>query len=197
MQNGSESPLVTDADIVERVIRGDVQSYGALVERYERAALAAVLPVIRDVHAAQDVIQDVFVQCYLKLSSLRVGARFGFWLLKTARREAIRAGRRRQRDYAALSQMPMRSADHDERLLDDEIQRLLYSVQQLPAHERWMVSLHYFEGQSVQEIAQTTGRPVGTVTKRLSRAIQRLRGELRNEEQSCQMKSPMKKSAVH
>jgi RNA polymerase sigma-70 factor (ECF subfamily) len=87
----------SDAQIVERVRRGDVQAYGTLVERYERAALAAALPVLRDVHAAQDVVQDVFVLCFTKLASLRDGSRFGPWLLKTVGREAVHASRRSRR----------------------------------------------------------------------------------------------------
>src|SRR3954467_10139186 len=98
MEKGSEAPpTVSDEDIVQRVRRGDVQSYGLLVQRYERAILAVVLSMIRDLHLAQDVVQDVFVQCYLKLGGLRAGSRFGYWLMKAARREAIRANRRKQR----------------------------------------------------------------------------------------------------
>jgi RNA polymerase sigma-70 factor (ECF subfamily) len=63
-------------------------------------------------------------------------------------------------------------------VLDDERQRLLDAVRRLPAHERVAVSLRYFEGRGVNEIAQITGRPVGTVTKQLTRAIDRLRSDL-------------------
>ena len=66
-------------------------------------------------------------------------------------------------------------------LPDDERQRLLDAVRRLPAHERLAVSLRYFEGRGVHEIAQITGRPVGTVTKQLTRAIERLRSDLRPE----------------
>src|SRR4051812_8966219 len=85
-----------DADVIQRVRRGDVQAYGVLVARYERSVLAAVLPVIGDRHAAEDVVQDVFVHCYLKLHTLRDGSRFAAWLIRSARREAVRASRRRR-----------------------------------------------------------------------------------------------------
>lgn len=173
----------TDAEIVERVQRGDVQAYGALVDRYERTLLAAVLPVIRDAHAARDVVQDVFVLCFVKLRSLRDGSRFGGWLLKAGGREAVRAARRRRRVTLQLTQpldeepaVPPGTAWslYD----DDERARLLDCVRRLPAHERIAISLRYFEGRGVHEIARIVGRPVGTVTKQLSRAVERLRGEL-------------------
>src|SRR4029453_10402125 len=95
--NQSQANELSDAQVVERVRRGEVQAYGTLVERYERAVLAAVLPIVRDGHAAQDVVQDVFVLCYTRLNSLRDGSRFGPWLLKTAGREAVHASRRSRR----------------------------------------------------------------------------------------------------
>ena len=69
-------------------------------------------------------------------------------------------------------------------LMNDERERLLRCVQSLPAHERLAVSLRYFEGHGVHEIARMTGRPVGTVTKQLSRAIERLRDQLKSESTS-------------
>ena len=176
--------LETDAGLVERVRRGDVQAYGALVARYERPALAAVLPVVRDAHAAQDIVQDVFVHCYLKLAGLRDASRFGGWLLKAAGREAVHAARRGFQSRLRLA--PTNLTDENapaapepaSPLLDDERERLLEAVRRLPVHERVAVSLRYFEGRGVNEIAQITGRPVGTVTKQLTRAIDRLRSDL-------------------
>ncbi|MDQ3625877.1 MAG: sigma-70 family RNA polymerase sigma factor, partial [Verrucomicrobiota bacterium] len=167
------------------MLRGDVQAYGTLVERYERAVLAAVLSVVRDAHAAQDVAQDVFVQCYTRLGSLRDGSRFGPWLLKTAGREAIHASRRSRRMRIERSDatdvgVPM----PDDLMLDDERERLLQCVRSLPAHERLAVSLRYFEGCGVQEIATVTGRAVGTITKQLSRAIERLGDHLNKDSKS-------------
>src|SRR5688500_5346681 len=185
MEHDTDPPeLATDAEIVERVRRGDVQAYGTLVERYERAVLAAVLPVMRDLHTAQDVMQDVFVRCYTRLGSLRDGSCFGGWLLKAAAREAVHAARRRRRMRIERSGQADIGAAEADVLLDDERERLLRCVRSLPAHERVAVSLRYFEGLGVHEIARVTGRAVGTVTKQLSRALERLRGQLNTESRS-------------
>jgi RNA polymerase sigma-70 factor (ECF subfamily) len=184
--------IETDAQIVDQVRRGDVQAYGKLVLRYERTLLAAALPILRDVHAAQDVVQEVFVRCYVKLSSLRDGSRLGGWLLKAVGREAIQVARRRRSplEQPALA-IDRVSDDRDAAsriLCDDERRRLLDGVRTLPEPERLAVSLRYFEGRSMSDIAQVTGRPIGTITKQLSRAIERLRGQLQTtqEPRSCQ-----------
>ena len=181
--NESRENVPSDAQVVESVLRGDVQAYGVLVERYERAVLAAVLPIVRDVHAAQDVVQDAFVACFTRLASLREPSRFGAWLLKSAEREAIHASRRSRRLRVTPSDDVDVGVEPDrEPLLTDERERLLRGVRSLPAHERLAVSLRYFEGRGVHDIARATGLTVGTVTKQLSRAIERLRDQLQSKD---------------
>ena len=59
--------------------------------------------------------------------------------------------------------------------LPAESEELVEAVAGLPEHERQVVVLRYLHGYAVAEIAQALGRPVGTVTKQLSRAVQRLK----------------------
>jgi len=175
--------MMPDTEIVERVRRGDVQAYGALVERYERAVLGTALAVVRNRHAAEDITQEVFIQGYCKLGTLRDGSRFGYWLMKIARRHTRRALRERNRTKLlsiGVTGEPAGVGD-DGRVLGDERERLLRHVQQLPVHERLVIGLRFFDGHSVQQIADMTGRPVGTITKRLTRAIERLRQSLQLE----------------
>lgn len=172
--------MTPDGQIVERVRRGETQAYGTLIDRYERMVFGMVLSIIRDWHEAEDVTQEVFVQGYRKLSLLRDGSRFPSWLMRIARREAVRAAKQQRRDreleMAAAANAP--DADCQGSLLDEQTAHLLRQVQSLPMHERLVISMHYFDGHTVREIAETTGRPVGTVTKQLSRATERLRKTL-------------------
>lgn len=170
-------------ELVEKAKRGDLQAYGTLVQRHERTVFAAVLSIVGDVHAAEDVTQEVFLLGYRKIRSLRDATRFPHWLLKVARREAVRAARRRRRS----SLLPIEgtveppSADSNGALLAEDREQLLRHVQNLPDHERLAISLRYFDGHTVREIAEITGHPVGTVTKRLSRATERLRHSFKSE----------------
>ena len=75
------------------------------------------------------------------------------------------------RDDPAIEQKPATSFPAG---ADD----LLSAVARLPPHERLVVSMCYLDGCPVAEIALALGRPVGTVTKQLSRAIERLRKRL-------------------
>lgn len=170
--------MSSDADLVTAVRTGQRAAYAALVDRYERAVQAAAMEILRHHHAAQDVAQDAFVIAYRKLGSLRDAAAFGSWVIRIARREAVRAARRRREGSATvLEDLP---APQRNGRLDETSETLLKHVLALPEQERVVVMLRYFSSYSVQQIAEATGRPVGTVTKQLSRAHERLRQWLKD-----------------
>ena len=178
-QLSKDSPenMRSDAELVKAIVGGNVEAFGDLVRRHERAARAVAAATLRDHHAAEDVAQEAFVTAYSKLDSLRNPAAFGSWLLRIARHKALREARRSSR--AA----PLQEADRGELPSDDghsgeNHQRLLDAVMRLPRSQRQVVMLRYFDERSVREVAEVTGRPLGTVTKKLSRACRRLRASL-------------------
>ncbi|MDY7011525.1 MAG: RNA polymerase sigma factor [Planctomycetota bacterium] len=173
--------MQSDTQLVQAALNGQRQAYSTLVKRYERAVRATAAAVLRDHHAAQDAAQETFVTAFEKLPSLRKGSVFGPWVLKIVRRQAIRMARQRRTFESLDSQVDPPAARSDGRL-DEVSERLLSAVMRLPKHERVIVMLKYFDGHEVKVIAEITNRPVGTVTKRLSRARARLRKWLQEQE---------------
>jgi RNA polymerase sigma-70 factor, ECF subfamily len=139
--------------------------------------LATAWHTLGDYHAAEDVAQETFVAAYENLGSLRDAASFGSWVLRIARRQAVRMAQRRTKT-SPIEATDDRPACEDAVRLDDDVRQLLAAVTGLPEHERVVVILRYVEGHNVQAISEMTGRPVGTVTKQLSRAVKRLRQSL-------------------
>jgi RNA polymerase sigma-70 factor (ECF subfamily) len=166
------------AEIVRSVLRGDRAAFEELVRRYERAAWTTAWRVLRDYHAAQDTTQEAFVQAYRRLSLLQQPRYFGVWLLRITHRLAVRRARRAE-ETAAIDTIPLAAVEVHPSTDRDA---LLEAVAALPEHERLVVVLRYFDGHSVAEVAAMAGRPVGTVTKQLSRALERLKLILREVE---------------
>jgi RNA polymerase sigma-70 factor (ECF subfamily) len=172
--------METDAELVSAVLRGRKAAFGELLGRYERLVRAAARSVLRDDHAVEDAVQETFLAAYRGIGALRDGSAFGGWVLRIARREAIRLGRREARHAAA--ELPPDAPASGDGHLDGESRRLLDEVLALPDHERVVLMMRYFEGRGVREIAEMLSRPIGTVTKQLSRAYQRLQGRLAEQE---------------
>ncbi|MEX2141302.1 MAG: sigma-70 family RNA polymerase sigma factor [Pirellulales bacterium] len=179
MRTEDSGRLQSDAELVERVQHGDRDAYALLVRRYERLVRAAVRNVVRDRHVAEDIAQESFLAAYESLASLHQSAKFGPWLLAIARHQTARA-RRRIVPQTSLADLDVAQPGTNGKLTDAS-QQILELVERLPDHERILIGLRYFDGHSVQDVANITGRPVGTVTKQLSRAHRRLEQWLKQE----------------
>jgi RNA polymerase sigma-70 factor (ECF subfamily) len=170
----SQLKSVSDEDLVLATIAGDRDAFAALVDRYAISVKSVAAHVLRDHHAAEDIAQETFVLGYGRIATLRTPSLFGRWICKIARHLAIGALRNDQgnvsldcADEPAYTETIGPDTDH-----------LLCQLVRLPERERRLLMLRYFNGHSVEEIARITGRPVGTVTKQLSRGYARLRERL-------------------
>jgi RNA polymerase sigma-70 factor (ECF subfamily) len=166
--------MKTPAELVSAVLAGDRQAYAELVRLYERAVIAAGWSVLGDFHLAQDLAQEAFVTAHDKLATLRDRSAYGTWVVQIARHKALRLRKRDASSPATCQFMDGFAASSDPNT-DDFREDLLRAIDRLPEQERLVVVLRYFDGLPVETVAQITSQPVGTVTKQLSRAVDRLR----------------------
>lgn len=161
------------AELVTRAARGDREAFAELVRRHERLALGVAWNRLGDFHAAQDIAQEAFVVAFTRIRELKTPGAFGPWVAQITARLAGRAQKQHPRfePIEALAQLP---APLQAALPSEETARVLAAVTELPQSLQDVVILRYVEGHDVATIARLTERPLGTVTKQLSRAVRRL-----------------------
>jgi RNA polymerase sigma-70 factor (ECF subfamily) len=76
----------SDAEVVGRVREGDVDAFGALVERHSHAVFRLAYRMTGDEQDAEDVVQESFLNAYRHLNRFDAGASFGAWLHRISRR---------------------------------------------------------------------------------------------------------------
>ena len=174
--------MTPDAQLVRRAVQGDLESFALLIARYERSVLAVAWSVLHDLHAAEDVSQSAWLAAFRRLADLREPESFGPWLLQVARHHAIDALRMQRVAVGLPADVATKSpATPNDTNAWEAQQDVLTLVSRLPDGEQALIALRYFDGHSMADIARITGRPLGTVTKQLSRAVARLRGECPEE----------------
>ncbi len=168
--------MVSDAELVKRVLSGEQSCFAELINRYERSVRAAAVRILYDLHLGEDCAQETFIKAYDKLGSLRKASMFGSWIMQIARREALSILRKRKNhdSLETVGELPASQSED----FDEETRFLLDAVMKLSASRRQTVMLRYFEGMPVRTIAKITDRSVGTVTKQLTRAREQLRNLL-------------------
>jgi RNA polymerase sigma factor (sigma-70 family) len=86
----------SDQELVQQCLDGRQESWNELVERYERLVYSIPRRCGLEEADCQDVFQNVFIQLFRRLETLRDSQRLAAWLLTTAHRESWRVGRRRR-----------------------------------------------------------------------------------------------------
>jgi RNA polymerase sigma-70 factor (ECF subfamily) len=173
----------TDAQLVERVQRGDRRAFDLLVVKYQHKVLKLVSRLISNPAEAEDVAQEAFIKAYRALKSFRGDSAFYTWLYRIAintAKNALVSNGRRPVDFNLDLQDPdqyeaqsrLRESDTPEgMLLTEEIrQTVQHAMQELPEDLRTAITLRELDGLSYEEIAESMGCPVGTVRSRIFRA---------------------------
>jgi RNA polymerase sigma-70 factor (ECF subfamily) len=73
-----------DLDIVNKVIQGDINSFGTIINQYEKGISKFIYNIVKNKELSEDICQEVFISAYYKLYSYNQEYRFSTWLYKIA-----------------------------------------------------------------------------------------------------------------
>ncbi len=169
-----------DAEAVARCIKGDPEAFSDLIRRHRALAVAVAFSICRDRALAEDIAQDAFIRAYSKMKQIRHGKSFGAWLARLVRNLALRAMQNASRldkvHKLASERLGPRIENPTASL---EVAELLARVD---ADARQVLTLKYVQGMTCAEISARLRMPLGTVTSKLSRALDVIRGRMHEEE---------------
>lgn len=176
-----------DTQLVQAALDGDKEAFGHLVQRYQDRLYNTLVRVLGSRDDARDIVQDAFVQAFVKLDSFRGDAKFYTWLYRIAMNLAL-SHRRRRRPTDSLdaakenvgeepvAQQPAAAQD----LIEQERAELLQqALLKLHDEHRQILVLRELEACSYESISTILELPVGTVRSRLFRARIQLKEQLK------------------
>lgn len=169
------------ADLTSRARRGDRDAFGQLIRRYERTALAVAYAVVGDENIAGDATQDGFLRAWRRLDMLKDDGRFASWLCRIVRNAALDLRRKARTDATAVDKA--RVVDPIDELENRETTgQIADALASLDEASRTAVVMRYYEGLSVEAIAEALATTSSAVYMRLSRARETLRRRLLSRE---------------
>jgi RNA polymerase sigma factor (sigma-70 family) len=186
------NPETSDNVLVQQALAGDQEAFETLVSRYQHSILSLIYRYVGEYHEANDVLQQVWLQLYRSLPTLRPNVHMKPWLFMVARSRSLDFLRRKrissfsevetgnEKDETSyIDAIPDTSPSPEElgelRDLQREIQRAIHT---LPGAYRSIVLLYYREQMNYAEIGRALNIPASTVKTRFQRAKPFLRAEL-------------------
>jgi RNA polymerase sigma-70 factor (ECF subfamily) len=166
----------TDGDLIVRTGAGERGALELLYQRYARSVLGLALRRLGDRGRAEDAVQETFASIWRSARSYRPERGPGApWLYAVARNAIADGGRKRIEPPAEAPDKPSTDRGPDERAEQEWVSwRIHRALEELPAHEREVISLAYWSGLSQSEVAEFLGIPLGTVKTRTRAALARL-----------------------
>ena len=179
-----------DAQLIQRTLEGDQSAFSALVRKYQKPLHALVWRKIGDFHIAEELTQDIFLNVYKKLQTLKNPNRFAGWLYVIASRRCIAWLKKKRIPMESLDAMPPEEleelayaqyrAERQEEVVSERHGEVVkHLLQKLPESERTVVTLHYLGDMTCEDISKFLGVSPNTVKSRLYRARKRLKKEER------------------
>jgi RNA polymerase sigma-70 factor, ECF subfamily len=171
----------TDAVLAARLAAGDDHALADVFDALGRSVYGSALSILGDDNAAQDVVQDVFVELWSHPDRYDPGAgTLRTYLTMMARHRAVdlvrselRRVARQERSYRLTPVTPAPGAG-DQAMAAHTAGVVRAAVQLLPASQRQVIELAYFEGLTCREVAHAAGIPEGTAKSRLRLALAKL-----------------------
>ena len=167
---------------IKRVLAGETDAYGVLVDRYQRPIFNLMYRMTGSYEDSRDLGQETFVRAFEKLGSFNEEKRFFPWLY------AI--GMNLAKNYLKRNKTHMQSTDDfgvldsewgsvpadEERMLNRLDGKLVRdALRQIPADYREAIVLYYHEDLSMQEIASALGLSVSGAKMRVHRGLKKIR----------------------
>lgn len=180
-QDAAAGSRAGDFEYVEQARRGDPEAYRRLIERHQDHVARILWRFSRNRGVHEELVQDVFVEAYLSLSSYRGRAPFEHWLTRIATRIGYRYWKEkaRRRDVEPFDVQEWDGVADDtggaNKVEPEEAARLLHRLlAQLAPRDRLVLTLRYLEQCDVAETARRTGWTKTMVKVQTMRARQRL-----------------------
>ncbi len=171
-----------DAEVVRRVLGGELALFEVLMRRYNQRVYRAVRSVLRDGRECEDAMQQAWLSAYAHLGQFQGAAAFSTWLTRIALNEAL--ARVRQKSQLRLAEespegddlMGSSPQDPEGRAADRELGRMVEeAVDELPEGYRRVFMLREVEGMSTADAALSLGVSEEVIKVRLHRARLALR----------------------
>lgn len=177
LSTAARNPELNDAALIAAVRAGNQKAMAQLYDRYAGVVYSVALRVLGETAAAEDVLQEIFMQLWRSPGSFDASrGNLAPWLAVIARNRAVDVLRKR-RPQAEISETLI-SIEPDlagETERGRTAEKVRAALQEMAVPLRQALEMAYYEGYTHSEISEKTGEPLGTVKTRIRTGLILLR----------------------
>jgi RNA polymerase sigma-70 factor, ECF subfamily len=178
---------LTDAELMEAVVRRDSDAMAAIYERYESMPRSVISSILHEGGDTDDVLNDVFIQLWNRADRFLAEKGLQGFLVTVAKRRALDRLRRRLAYRRATDRLEIQmTAEFSDKMRRPQVKPTTFDlsellstmIRSLPEPQQEVVQLTFFKGLSQRDIAAQKSISLGTVKTRLQLARKKLLNQL-------------------
>lgn len=170
----------SDSDLINAFKNGDIKGYNEIVRKYQQQVYWVIRKIVNSHDDADDITQEVFIKVYSALKNFREESNLFTWLYRIATNYSINHIKKvKSKNVVSIEVVtdPIETNDKKtDELMDEEKRRalLMEAISTLPAQQRAVFNLRYYEELSYEEIAGIMKRSVGGIKANYFHAVKKL-----------------------
>jgi len=170
-----------DQIIINQIIEGDTNAFTILVDHYKDLVFTLAIRMLKNREEAEEVSQDTFIKVYRSLDKFKGDSKFSTWIYKVAYNSCLDQIKKNKKyqsnvEINEFTQHQIKTIDSAfDTLVDEERRQLIQDcLHLLPSEDSFLLTLYYFEEQSLDEIANVVGLTANNVKVKLFRSRKKL-----------------------
>ena len=177
-----------DQHYINLIIDGDTNAFAVLVSRYKDLVYTLALRMLKNREEAEEVAQDTFIKAYKSLNRFKGDSKFSTWIYKITYNTSLDRLKKNRKHFndVAIDEF----TEHKVKTIDNALDNLESKEQTkaiqdcialLPSEDSFLLTLYYFEEQTLDEISKAVGLTSNNVKVKLFRARKKLATILKNK----------------
>ena len=171
----------TDQYYINLIVKGNTNAFSILVDRYKDLVYTLTLRMLKNREEAEEVAQDTFIKAFKSLNRFKGDSKFSTWIYRIAYNtslDRIKKNKKHFNDVAIdeFTENKIQTIDNALSQLESEEknQAIQKCVEQLPSDDAFLLTLYYFEDQTLDEISKVIGLTPNNVKVKLYRSRKKL-----------------------
>jgi RNA polymerase sigma factor (sigma-70 family) len=173
--------LIDDQYYITKIVEGDTKAFAVLVDRYKDLVFTLALRMLKNREEAEEVSQDAFIKVFKSLNKFKGDSKFSTWIYRITYNSCLDVLKKYKQEYQwvtidEFTERQVVTLDNAFDALVGKEQRQVIEdcLQRLPNEDSFLLTLYYFEEQSLDEISKIMGLTANNVKVKLFRSRKKL-----------------------
>ncbi len=177
-----------DQHYINQIIGGNTNAFSVLVDRYKDLIFSLALKMVKNREEAEEVAQDTFIKVFNSLEKFKGDSKFSTWIYKVAYNTCLDRMKKNKKDEGNIniddfSEHLVKTMENAlSKMMDEERKKSIQDcLNLLPSDEGFLLTLFYFEDQSLEEIAKIMDITANNAKVKLFRSRKKLASILKEK----------------